>query len=78
MNLGNNFSIGRPRSALENASGEMFRLDTASSTATRVQVVFGESAGDRIELLEGGSEGDQFIVSDTSTWDRYNMIEIER
>ena len=56
----------------------MFRLDTASSTATRVQVVFGESAGDRIELLEGGSEGDQFIVSDTSTWNRYNMMKLER
>jgi len=76
--VGNTLSIRRPPNAIENASGEMFRLDAASSTATRVQVVFGESAGDRIELLEGGSEGDQFIVSDTSTWNRYNMMKLER
>ncbi len=76
--VGHVLSIRRPPNAMAHASGELFRLDTESSTATRIQVVFGESAGDRIELLEGGSEGDQFIVSDTSTWDRYNMIEIER
>ncbi len=76
--IGNALSIRRPPNAIANVSGELFRVDASTSTASRVQVVFGESTGDRIEILEGGGEGDHFIVSDTSTWDHYNTIKIER
>lgn len=70
-------SIRRPVSALPNAVGELFKVDPDSMIADRVKVRFGESMGDRIELVEGGQEGDRFIVSDVSTWEQYDSFELK-
>ena len=75
--VGSTLSIRRPPNAVEHTRGLLFRVDAESSTATRVQVAFGESTGERIEVLEGVDEGNLIIVSDTETWDQYSHIELE-
>jgi hypothetical protein len=42
----------------------------------RVQVRFGRSSVNAIEIIEGLREGDQVILSDMSAWDRFDRIRL--
>jgi len=42
----------------------------------RTQVVLGRSSVSTIEILSGLKEGDQVILSDTSSMDSYNRIRV--
>jgi HlyD family secretion protein len=69
-------SVGRPESARTDNNISLFHLDPASGIATRVPVHIGAVSVDRVQILRGLTAGDQVILSDTSTWDKYDRIRV--
>lgn len=67
----------RPASSPENGSVGLFRLDPDGTSAVRVPVRLGLSSVKHVEILEGLAEGDQVIVSDTSSWDHNDRIRLK-
>jgi HlyD family secretion protein len=68
--------VGRPAFGTENSTVSLFRYDADGKTADRVQVKFGRSSVNQIEILEGLRVGDKVILSDTSQWDNVNRIRL--
>jgi HlyD family secretion protein len=67
--------VGRPAIGQENGTVMLFKLD-ANGEAHRVQVRFGRTSVNEIEVLEGLQPGDQVILSDMSAHDQYDRIRI--
>jgi HlyD family secretion protein len=67
-------SVARPVRAQENAAGSVFRV--SGDTATRVKVEFGRASTSSIEIRRGLKPGDQIIVSDDSSFDKFDEIHI--
>ena len=67
--------VARPVSAQEMSSGSLFKVD--GNEARRVRVEFGRASADTIEIRNGLRAGDRVIVSDTSSYDRADKLEIE-
>jgi HlyD family secretion protein len=71
--------VERPAFGQENSTVSLFKLHgppTAFEGADRVQVKFGRSSVNTIEVLEGLNEGDRVILSDMSAWDGYDRLRI--
>jgi HlyD family secretion protein len=68
--------VGRPAFGQGQQTVGMFRLTPDGQEAVRTQVALGRSSVSTIEILSGLKEGDQVILSDTSTMDSYNRIRI--
>ncbi len=66
--LNNALYIKHPVGVKANSSKQLFTLLADQQTATLRTIKFGRVIGNNIELLSGASEGEQFIVSDTSSW----------
>jgi HlyD family secretion protein len=67
--------VARPVSVQENASGTLFRVE--GDEAKRVKVEFGRASAEAIEVRGGLKPGDQVIVSDTSSYERFDRLEIK-
>jgi HlyD family secretion protein len=74
--LNNVLYVGRPASGQGQQTVGMFRLTPDGQEAVRTQVALGRSSVSTIEILSGLKEGDQVILSDTSTMDSYSRIRI--
>jgi HlyD family secretion protein len=74
--LKNVLYVGRPAFGQGQQTVGMFRLSADGQEATRTQVNLGASSVSTIEILAGLREGDQVIISDTSTVDNYNVIRL--
>jgi len=74
--LDNVLYVGRPAYGQAESTIGLFKLLEDEETAVRVQVRLGKSSVNTIELLEGLTEGDQVILSDTSAWDAYDRIRL--
>ncbi len=68
--------VGRPAYGQADSTIGLFKLLEDEETAVRIQVRLGKSSVNTIELLEGLTEGDQVILSDTSAWDAYDRIRL--
>src|SRR5204863_6258216 len=68
--------VGRPAFGQGQQTVGMFRLSPDGQEARRTQVALGRSSVSTIEILSGLKEGDQVILSDTSTMDSYNRIRV--
>ena len=66
--LNNALYVKHPVGVKANSSTQLFALLAGQQTATLRTMKFGRVIGNNIELLSGASEGEQFIVSDTSSW----------
>jgi HlyD family secretion protein len=73
--LANVIHVARPVRAQENASGSVFRL--RGDRAERVKVEFGRASATSIEVRSGLAPGDRVIVSDDSSYDKYDEIKIQ-
>jgi HlyD family secretion protein len=73
--LPNALSLPRPVGLPLGDSARLFRIDPATSTATRVSVTLGFVSSDAIQILGGLNEGEQVILSDMS---RYAELEALR
>jgi HlyD family secretion protein len=76
-NLQDILYMGRPAFGQENSTVGLFRLEEDGDHATRVRVQLGRSSINTIEILDGLSEGDEVILSDTSRWDDYDRIRLD-
>jgi len=60
--------VGRPASGAANSDATLFKVDPDGLHATRVNVRFGRSSVNTIEVLEGLRPGDHVILSDLSAY----------
>jgi HlyD family secretion protein len=65
-----------PSFAPPNSKVSIFKVAEDGNTATRVQVEFGESSVNTIQVLNGLQAGDQIIISDMSAYDAFNSIKL--
>jgi HlyD family secretion protein len=66
--------VGRPAFGQGQQTVGLFRLSPDGHEAVRVQVTLGRSSVSTIEVVNGLKEGDQVILSDTSSMDNYSRI----
>lgn len=69
--------VGRPVFGQANSVASLFKIDPDGKGATRVQVKFGVSSVNTIEILQGLKVGDRVILSDMSAWDAQNRIRLD-
>ena len=69
--------VGRPTSGQPNTTLSLFRLEPDGRHATRSSVKLGRASVNTIEVLEGLRPGDQVILSDMSTWESYDRIQLQ-
>jgi HlyD family secretion protein len=74
--LTNVLYVGRPAFGQGQQSVALFRLTPDGQNAIRTQVMLGRSSVSTIEIVSGLSEGDQVILSDTSSMDSYTSIRV--
>lgn len=74
--LKNVLYVGRPAFGQGQTTVKMFRIGADGQEARRVPVNLGRSSVSTIEILDGLREGDQVIISDTSTLDNYDTIRV--
>lgn len=72
--LDNVLYMGRPAFGQGQQTVGVFRLTADGREAVRTTVSLGRSSVSTIEILSGLSEGDQVILSDTSSMDDYERI----
>lgn len=66
--------VSRPAFGQAQSTVEMFRIEEGGANAVRTKVKLGRSSVTTIEIIEGLREGDQVIVSDTSSLDAQDRI----
>jgi HlyD family secretion protein len=77
--LDNVLYVGRPAFGQENSTVSLFKLlgpPEKPDAAERVQVKFGRSSVNTIEIVGGLREGDRVILSDMSAWDGRDRLRI--
>jgi HlyD family secretion protein len=68
--------VGRPASGKAGGISSLFKIEEGSTTATRVQVKFGKSSVQTVEIIEGLKVGDKVIISDMSAYEGVNTIRL--
>jgi HlyD family secretion protein len=74
--LKNVLYVGRPAFGQGQQTVGMFKLGPDGQQAERTTVTLGRSSVSTIEIVSGLREGDQVIISDTSTMDSYKTIRV--
>lgn len=69
--------VGRPAQGQGDSVVGLFRLTSGTDEALRTRVSLGRASVTTIEVLEGLAEGDEVILSDTSSWDAYDRIRLD-
>lgn len=74
--LENVLHISRPSFAQANQRASLFRLTPDGEYAERIQVRFGASSVNDMEVLEGLQPGDIVLLQDMSQWDGYDRVRL--
>jgi HlyD family secretion protein len=74
--LRNVLYVSRPAFGQGQQTVGMFRLGPDGQEATRVSVGLGRTSVSTVEIVDGLREGDQVIISDTTTMDNYKTIRV--
>ena len=69
--------VGRPTYGQPGTTVGLFRIAPDGRTAVRTPVELGRASVNRIEVLDGLAEGDEIILSDTSTWDNGDRVRLQ-
>ena len=67
--------VGRPAFGQENSSVSLFKV-LPDGEAVRTTVKLGRSSVNTIEIVEGLQPGDQVVLSDMSTYDEYQRVQL--
>jgi HlyD family secretion protein len=67
--------VGRPAFGQENSSVSLFKC-TGDREAARTTVKLGRSSVNTIEIVDGLQPGDKVILSDMSTYDEYQRVQL--
>ncbi|WP_031499390.1 efflux RND transporter periplasmic adaptor subunit [Bryobacter aggregatus] len=68
--------VERPVIGQANATVGLFRVNPDGKEAERVQVKFGRSSVNTIEVVTGLKLGDKVVLSDMSQWDAHNRVRL--
>ncbi len=68
--------VGRPAYGQPGSTVGLFRISPDGATAERIPVRLGRGSVNRIEVLDGLTEGDEVVLSDTSAWDNWDAIRV--
>ncbi|MFN7918502.1 MAG: HlyD family efflux transporter periplasmic adaptor subunit [Bryobacteraceae bacterium] len=68
--------VGRPAFGQPNSTVSMFKYEPDGKGAHRVQVEFGRTAVNTIEIKRGLNVGDKVILSDMSNWDAHDRVRL--
>ncbi|HMI52455.1 MAG TPA: HlyD family efflux transporter periplasmic adaptor subunit [Candidatus Saccharimonadales bacterium] len=68
--------VGPTLEARPNSHVSLFKLSTDGKQARRVSVNLGQVSTDGVEIVDGLQAGDRIIVSDMSTWNRYDTVQV--
>jgi HlyD family secretion protein len=74
--LDNVISVGRPAFGQDEGNISIFKL-MPNGEAVRTNVKLGRSSVNTIEIKEGLQPGDQVILSDMSTYDQFDRIQLK-
>jgi HlyD family secretion protein len=74
--LDNVLYVGRPTFGQQQSTVKLFRLSPDGQEAVHTTVTLGRSSVSTIEIVQGLKEGDQVILSDTTTLDSYDRIRV--
>lgn len=74
--LRNVLFVDRPAFGQSQQTVGMFKVSPDGQEAARTQVKLGRTSVSTVEILDGLREGDQVIISDTSSMDNYNRIRL--
>jgi HlyD family secretion protein len=55
----------------------LYRLSDDGTQATRVEVTLGRSSDDSVQIAQGLQPGDRIIVSDMSSWHRFEHLQLK-
>ncbi len=69
--------VGRPVFGQEESVVSLFRVEADGTHASRMRVVLGRASVNTIEVLDGLQPGDRVVLSDMSTWDRFDRVRID-
>ncbi len=75
--LDNVIHVARPAFGQPDSTVRMFKFDRDGKTARRVEVKFGRTSVNTIEVKEGLQPGDKIILSDMSQWDAHDRVVIK-
>lgn len=67
--------VGRPAFGQEESLVGLYRLDP-DGRASRVPVLLGRTSVSTVEIRSGLAEGDQVVLSDMSTWDAFDRVQV--
>ena len=67
--------VGRPAFGQEQSTVSLFRLQP-NGEATRTQVTLGRSSVTTVEIVSGLNVGDEVVLSDMSTWDAFDRVQL--
>ncbi len=69
--------VGRPVFGQEQSEVSLFTVEEDGTHASRTRVSLGRASVNTIEVLDGLQPGDRVVLSDTSSWDRFDRVRIE-
>jgi HlyD family secretion protein len=75
-NLRDVLFVGRPVHGQSESTIGLFKLVEDGSEAVRVNVKLGKNSVNTVEILQGLQAGDKVILSDMSTWDRFDRVRL--
>jgi HlyD family secretion protein len=67
--------VGRPAFGQEQSTVSLFKLQQGGE-ATRTQVTLGRSSVTTVEIVTGLNVGDEVVLSDMSTWDAFDRVQL--
>ena len=67
--------VGRPAFGQEQSTVSLFKLQP-NGEATRAQVTLGRSSVTTVEIVSGLNVGDEVVLSDMSTWDAFDRVQL--
>src|SRR5580704_2046628 len=70
-------NVGRPVHGDENSTVCLFKLVDNGQNAVRVQVELGRTSVNAVEIKKGLDVGDQLILSDMSTYDNFDRVQLK-
>ncbi len=74
--MANVMFIQRPAFGQPNSTVSIFKYEPDGKAASRVQVKFGRTSVNTIEVVDGLRVGDKVILSDMSAWDAHDRVRL--
>ena len=74
--MANVMFIQRPAFGQPNSTVSIFKYERDGKAASRVQVKFGRTSVNTIEVVDGLRVGDKVILSDMSAWDAHDRVRL--